>query len=488
MATETNLPFSWEQVDKLSDLRRLELVLDVLPDTEIINALSEMRGNGRNEYPVAAMWRALIAGIVFGHESVESLIRELNRNSSLLCACGFSSVPLQSRPRYRIEPSEGRAGVIVIDSPPRSPAPKSSSFSRFLSNVVSLEERRGLVSKMIDTMRGELMELLGDFGENLGYDGKAIESHCTGQRSRKTGETSDPEADWGKHEYSGVDSDGKAWTKIKTWFGYGLHIIADTKYELPVAFSLTRACVSEAGELDRMTEFLFGKEPGLKNRCGYLSADKGLDSAALKKKLWDDYLIRPIIDSRGFWRQEKQAKSYVEGQKIMRPLGSVHDNIFYTERAEVWCRCPVSGVERKMAFSGFESGRDTLKFRCPAAAYGLGCKGWKKCHGDAGCVTNGYGRVVRVPLERDRRIFTPTPRSSVTWRRAYKRRNAIERINSRIDNSFGFEKHFIRGKAKMTARVGLALAVMMALGVGHIKAGRPECMRSLVSGCYADTG
>jgi len=125
-------------------------------------------------------------------------------------------VPLQSRPRYRIEPSEGRAGVIVIDSPPRSPAPKSSNFSRFLSNVVSLEEQRGLVSKMIDTMRGELMELLGDFGENLGYDGKAIESHSTGQRSRKTGETSDPEADWGKHEYSGVDSDGKAWTKIKT--------------------------------------------------------------------------------------------------------------------------------------------------------------------------------------------------------------------------------------------------------------------------------
>ena len=76
----------------------------------------------------------------------------------------------------------------------------------------------------------------------------------------------------------------------------------------------------------------------------------------------------------------------------------------------------------------------------------------------------------------------------MSWRRAYKRRNAIERINSRIDNSFGFEKHFIRGKAKMTARVGLALAVMMALAVGHIKAGRPEYMRSLVSGCYADTG
>ena len=29
------------------------------------------------------------------------------------------------------------------------------------------------------------MELLPDFGERLGYDGKAIESHCTGNKNRK---------------------------------------------------------------------------------------------------------------------------------------------------------------------------------------------------------------------------------------------------------------------------------------------------------------
>ena len=55
-------------------------------------------------------------------------------------------------------------------------------------------------------------------------------------------------------------------------------------------------------------------------------------------------------------------------------------------------------------------------------------------------------------------------------------------------NSFGFERHYIRGKAKMTARVGLAVAVMMALAVDHIKAGRPEKIRFLVSGCYARAG
>ena len=252
--------------------------------------------------------------------------------------------------------------------------------------------------------------------------------------------------------------------------------------------SVTRASVSELRELERMTDSLFAENPGLAERCRYLSADRGVDSGALKKKLWDDYHIRPVIDNRELWSEEKRGQSYEEGQRIMRPLGSVHDNIFYTEKAEVWCRCPVSGVERKMAFCGFESDRCGLKYRCPATVFGLRCKGWKKCHGDAGCVTDGYGRVVRVALEKNRRIFTPTPRGCVSWKRAYRRRSAVERINSRIDNSFGFERHYIRGKAKMTARVGLAVAVMMALAVGHIRAGRPEKMRSLVSGCWARAG
>ena len=49
-----------------------------------------------------------------------------------------------------------------------------------------------------------------------------------------------------------------------------------------------------------------------------------------------------------------------------------------------------------------------------------------------------------------------------------------------IDRHFGFEQHFIRGLAKMTTRVALAIAVMMAMALGHIRQGRPEQMRSLV--------
>ena len=100
----------------------------------------------------------------------------------------------------------------------------------------------------------------------------------------------------------------------------------------------------------------------------------------------------------------------------------------------------------------------------------------------AGQVNPGdYGRIVRINItEKDRRIFTPIPHGTQGWDRAYNRRSSLERINSRLDNDFGFEKHYIRGKAKMQTRVGLASAVMMAMALGHVRAGRIEQMRSLV--------
>ena len=41
----------------------------------------------------------------------------------------------------------------------------------------------------------------------------------------------------------------------------------------------------------------------------------------------------------------------------------------------------------------------------------------------------------------------------------------------------------------MRTRVGVALAVMLALALGHLRAGRPESMRSLFAAVpFADTG
>ncbi len=55
-----------------------------------------------------------------------------------------------------------------------------------------------------------------------------------------------PDANWGKHETIGLDAyTGKQWKKVKSWFGYGMHLIADTRYEIPVAMHLTPASHSE---------------------------------------------------------------------------------------------------------------------------------------------------------------------------------------------------------------------------------------------------
>ena len=71
-------------------------------------------------------------------------------------------------------------------------------------------------------------------------------------------------------------------------------------------------------------------------------------------------------------------------------------------------------------------------------------------------------------------------RSSYKWKMLYDKRTSVERVNSRIDVSFGFERHYIRGLQKMKLRCGLALSVMLAIAVGRLRQKQPELMRSLV--------
>ncbi len=259
-------------------------------------------------------------------------------------------------------------------------------------------------------------------------------------------------------------------------------LIADTQYEIPVAMHLTPASHSEHTELRAMIRERFTQSPELATRCDDFSADRGLDSAATKTLLWDEYRIRPLIDTRLLWREEKRQENDDPERPITRPLFPERvDTIVYTERGSLHCHCPVTGERRDLAFQGFETGRDTLKYRCPAAAYDLECAGREVCCRQGGVQPGPYGRIVRIKItDHDRRIFVPTPHGSPTWRRGYNRRTALERINNRIDHGFGFERHFIRGSAKMKARVGLAMVVMMAMALGHVREGRVKQMRSLV--------
>jgi hypothetical protein len=135
------------------------------------------------------------------------------------------------------------------------------------------------------------------------------------------------------------------------------------------------------------------------------------------------------------------------------------------------CVCPKTGKQREMAYKGFEKDRETLQYSCPAVSYGYECSG--KCQ----CAVN---KKIRIPMEIDNRIFTPVARSSYRWKKIYKNRTAVERVNSRLDVSFGFERHYIRGLKKMKTRCGIALCIMLAMALGRIREKQKGLMRSLV--------
>ena len=83
-------------------------------------------------------------------------------------------------------------------------------------------------------------------------------------------------------------------------------------------------------------------------------------------------------------------------------------------------------------------------------------------------------------MSTDRRVFTPVARSSYKWTDLYKARTSVERVNSRLDVSFGFEEHYIRGMKKMEFHCGLALCVMLTMALGRARQGQMDLMRSLV--------
>ncbi len=173
MSRVLNLLFSWENVELLPDLQRLKLVLDTLPSAAVLAALKARRGHGRNDFPVEAMFNALIAGIVFQHPSSSSLLRELHRGEELAQLCGFNPLMRQSAPRVQLRRrQDGRLCGEWISQPMRVSLPNEWNGSRFLHQMIELEHETGLLSAMLGELRRQLMDELPDFGRYLGYIGR----------------------------------------------------------------------------------------------------------------------------------------------------------------------------------------------------------------------------------------------------------------------------------------------------------------------------
>jgi len=427
--------FGWKEIEELGDLERLNLVLKVIPDEEIIQRLERERSHGRDDYPVHAVWNSILAGIVYQHPSIESLRRELMRNETLLALCGFDVLK----------------GIHAV--------PTAAAYSRFLKRLIQHKALvRDIFTKLVHTVAQEVP----DFGSTLAIDGKKLDSFGNPVRDSKKhngDKRRDTDADWGVKTYAGINEQGKPWEKVVSWFGYKLHLLVDADYELPVDFRVTQASKAEQPVAREILDALPDRFPDIVERAQYLCGDRGYDDQKILHTAIE-LGMSPIIDIRNLWKDGEKMKM-IDGAK----------NVAYDYRGNVTCFCPVTLKEHRMCYGGYEQKRQSHKYLCPARAKGIACAGQQQCT---------VGRQIRIPLTQDRRIFTPTARSSYKWERIYDKRTAIERVNSRIDNVFMFEQHYIRGIKKMETRITLAFIVMLSMALGRVRQNRAELMRSLV--------
>ena len=159
MTPENHTLFDWKTLDEFSDLQRLQMVFTSLPADGLLDTLYRMRNGGwRNDWPLEPMLKACIARIVYQHPSVESFRRELQRNPSLMLACGFKLMACHNDPqRYRV--------------------PSKSAFSRFNGLMNRAERDGGAVRDMFDSLVKRISQLLPDFGTHQVFDGLCSMRH-----------------------------------------------------------------------------------------------------------------------------------------------------------------------------------------------------------------------------------------------------------------------------------------------------------------------
>ena len=414
--------FEENEFDELGDLERLQTVLANLPDERLINALYRIRGRGRNDWPCEAMWNTFVASFLFEHPTVEALLRELKRNKQLRDVCGL-------KPRF-VRDQDGVLKPYIV--------PSESAYSNFLKNLI---ECRDELKDMFEVLVQYMYDNLDGFGEDLMEDGKAIQSFAT-KLSKKDPDDrrGEHDADWCKKTYTVSGKNGEAKTKEVKWFGFRLHLMADANYELPVAFTVTKASNSEKTETKKQLEEMKENHPERLEACKHFMADKGYDSTPLINLLEGNDII-PIIDIRNCWRGGDTTRQYRDTDLVYDYQG----NVWYVKE---------DGSMEKMLYRGYDKSTDSLR-------YGFHSRMEDK-------------RIFRIKCDEDRRIFTPIARDSKKWKRLYNKRSGIERINGRIDRDYKFERHTIRGLAKMDMFITVTLIVYLGMAKAKIAAGQKD--------------
>ena len=405
--------FDFDSFIKKKGNDRLVVILEALPAERLLSVLENEHWTGRKGYPARGMWSAIIAGVLNQANSLSDVIRLLKRDKDTRLVCGFS-----------------------LDD-----IPDHDALRRFLKKLV---KHADLLDKCFSDLVSEARGALPGFGDTLAVDATDIKAHSNGHRKTP----SDPDARWGAKgagHHSGPSRDKKQ-RDLYYWFGYKLHLVVDTLYELPVSFEITPANESDTTHMESLL-----KKAGAdreETRPKAVIADKGFDSKSNSQFVFNECHAVPIIPIR-----ERAGEQLPD---ICNAKGT-----------------PLCGCGLDMTYWGRDG--DYLKYRCPEAVGKGICKARFKCS------PSSYGYVLKLPVASDPRRHPPVPRESKKWARLYRMRTAVERVNSRVKEQLGLGNITLRGITKVTVRSILSLLVMLAAAVGMARRNRLSELRLLVT-------
>jgi len=176
--------------------------------------------------------------------------------------------------------------------------PHQSTFSRFGSRLARPLVRT-LVRNVTRALTRALYERFPDFGKSTAIDSTDIKAWSNGGKKYR-GVPSDSDADWCVKQ----NTEGN---KKYIW-GYKVHILCDTQYELPMVVDISRGNLHDskkATPLLRQARYTYSRF-----LPDYVICDAGYSSDRLRRAIKIHYKAQPIIDpnpqhKRAFARTKK---------------------------------------------------------------------------------------------------------------------------------------------------------------------------------------
>ena len=413
------------------DLKLLEEILETLNFKPLVNALDAYRWmgdryRGRRGYPPDAMLRLYFAKHILNISFDVKLLNHVAQSPELRRIC--------------------RLGDVV---------PSATALSRFrkkLTTMLSLLDdcKNDLLDKIRPLLPatkkrpGKPEEALPPLGEVVAVDTTVVKSWANGNNGkgmRAHIPLADHDAKWG---YKNSASSKKS--EPVYVFGYRVHLIADASHELPLDYIVTPANASESTYLEPLLRQAITKLPWLKIRT--FLGDRGYHGSDIFRMLWR-MGIDPII-------------------RIPEPTAKdgLYDGI-YTKKGAPKC---MGG--KQMDYIQTDPTSFKHLFQCPAGGCQLKAKsGWNVKY----CDISEW----EDPVDNLRALGWKTARASKEWRRMYRKRWSIERVNKQLKSSRGLEDHRQRGLARIELLTATSVLTLLGTVLARLRRGDYRHMRRM---------